>query len=59
MDWHEIDLKSLNKMIEINKSGKEVSSLEDFSIHKEEVKKLISEDSITRFDKKKKRKYAI
>ena len=59
MDWHEIDLKSLDKMIEINKSGKEVSSLEDFSIHKEEVKKLISEDSITRFDKKKKRKYAI
>ena len=46
-------------MIEINKSGKEVSSIEDFSIHKEEVKKLISEDSITRFDKKKKRKYAI
>ena len=59
MDWHEIDLKSLNKMIEINKSGKEVSALEDFSIHKEEEKKVIAEDSITRFDKKKKRKYAI
>ena len=59
MDWYEIDLKSLNKMIEINKSGKEVSALEDFSIHKEEEKKVIAEDSITRFDKKKKRKYAI
>jgi len=58
MDWHEIDLKSLNKMIEINKSGKEVSALEDFSIHKEEEKKVIAEDSITRFDKKIKRKYA-
>ena len=58
MDWYEIDLKSLNKMIEINKSGKEVSALEDFSIHKEEEKKVIAEDSITRFDKKKKRKYA-
>jgi len=58
MDWYEIDLKSLNKMIEINKSGKEVSALEDFSTPKED-KKLISEDSITRFDKKKKRKYAI
>ena len=58
MDWYEIDLKSLNKMIEINKSGKEVSALEDFSIRKEEEKKLIAEDSITRFDKKKKRKYA-
>ena len=59
MDWYEIDLKSLNKMIEINKSGKEVSALEDFSTHKEEDKKLMSEDSITRFDKNKKRKYAI
>ena len=58
MDWHEIDLKSLNKMIEINKSGKEVSALEDISIHKEEEKKVIAEDSITRFDKKIKRKYA-
>tara|TARA_X000000950_G_scaffold90058_1_gene113386 strand:- start:34 stop:1122 length:1089 start_codon:yes stop_codon:yes gene_type:complete len=58
MDWYEIDLKSLNKMIKINKSGKEVSALEDFSTPKED-KKLISEDSITRFDKKKKRKYAI
>ena len=58
MDWYEIDLKSLNKMIEINKSGKEVSALEDFSTPKED-KKLISEDSITRFDKKIKRKYAI
>ena len=41
-----------------DKSGKEVSALEDFSTPKED-KKLISEDSIIRFDKKKKRKYAI
>ena len=59
MEWFEIDIKSLHKMIEINRSGKEVSSLEDFSIQKAKDNSFNSEDSITRFDKTKKRNYAL
>ena len=57
-DWFEFSLKSLNEMIEINKSNQEVSSLEDYSIfHQDEIKQ-IPEDSITRFDRNKKIKHA-
>ena len=58
MEWFEFDLKSLNKMFDINKSDKEVSSLEDYSIINSEETTKASEDSITRFDRKKTKKYA-
>ena len=45
-------------MIEINKSNKEVSSLEDYSIFNQDEVKYIPEDSITRFDKNRKIKHA-
>ena len=57
-DWFEFSLKSLNEMIEINKSNHEVSSLEDYSIFNQDEIKQIPEDSITRFDKNKKIKHA-
>jgi len=58
MEWFEFDLKALNKMIDINKSDKEVSSLEDYTLVNSEENTKVSEDSITRFDLKKRKKYA-
>ena len=59
MEWFEFDLKGLNKMININKSDKQVSALEDYSlVYEEEISKK-NEDSITRFDRKKMKKNAI
>ncbi len=58
MEWFEFDLKSLNRMIDINKSDKEVSSLEDYTLISSEETIKASEDSITRFDRKKRKKYA-
>ena len=56
MEWFEFDLKALNKMIAINKSDKEVSALEDYTIINSEEKSKLLEDSITRFDRKKRKK---
>jgi len=47
----------LNKMIDINKSDKEVSSLEDYTLINSEETTKVSEDSITRFDRKKRKKH--
>ena len=58
MEWFEFDLKALNKMIDINNSDKEVSSLEDHRLIKSEEITKLPEDSITRFDQKKRKKYA-
>ena len=55
----DINLNGLNKMININKSEKQVSALEDYSlVYEEEISKK-NEDSITRFDRKKMKKNAI
>ena len=53
---HGLDLKALNKMIAINKSDKEVSALEDYTIINSEEQSKLLEDSITRFDRKKRKK---
>ena len=58
MEWFEFDLKALNKMIDINKSDKDVSSLEDYTLANLDENTKVSEDSITRFDLKKRKKYA-
>ena len=48
MEWFEFDLKALNKMIDINKSDKEVSSLEDYTlINSEETTKAVSYTHLT------------
>ena len=56
MEWFEFDLNGLNKMININKSDKQVSALEDYSLVYEEDTSKKNEDSITRFDRKKMKK---
>jgi len=56
MEWFEFDLMALNKMIDINKSNKEVSALEDFTIIRSEGTSILLEDSISRFDRNKRRK---
>jgi len=58
--WYQLTTEQASEIIEINKQGKKVSSLADFEII-EEVKTLsfedaVGEDSLTRFDKPKKRK---
>ena len=59
MEWFEFDLNGLNKMININNSDKEVSALEDYSLISVEGISKKTEDSITRFDRKKKKINAI
>ena len=53
MEWFEFDLDGLNKMLNINKSDKQVSALEDYSLVYEEDISKKNKDSITRFDRKK------
>ena len=56
MEWFEFDLIALNKMIDINKSNKQVSALEDFTIIHSEGSSILLEDSISRFDRNKRKK---
>ena len=56
MEWFEFDLNGLNKMININNSDKQVSALEDYSLISVEGISKKTEDSITRFDRKKENK---
>ncbi|MAJ37633.1 MAG: hypothetical protein CMC19_06865 [Flavobacteriaceae bacterium] len=62
-NWHEVHKDVVQEIIEINKSGKKISSIEDYigeSSETEEIKsyleKDVLEDSITRFDKPKNKK---
>lgn len=53
----ELDRKSVNEIIDLNKSGKNPSCLEDFCEEKEEAKRLdfenvVGQDDLHRFDKK-------
>jgi cell fate regulator YaaT (PSP1 superfamily) len=62
-NWHEVQKDVVQEILEINKSGKKISSIEDYigeSSETEEIKnyleKDVLEDSITRFDKPKNKK---
>ena len=60
IDWHELDTNRANDMIQANKKGAMVSSLEEFAIvsNKENENNLsLKSESITRFDKPKNRKF--
>ena len=60
IDWHELDANRANDMIQANKKGAMVSSLEEFAIvsNKENENNLsLKSESITRFDKPKNRKF--
>ena len=60
IDWYELDANTANNMIETNKKGDTISSLEDFAIvsDKDNVNnRPLKTDSITRFDRPKNRKF--
>ena len=54
IDWHELDANTANNLIETNKKGDTISSLEDFAIvpDKDDTNNLsLKTESITRFDR--------
>jgi len=58
--WYKLDLSQLNEIIEANKGGEVVSSLEDFELELVTEKKVdfedaVGEDSLTRFDQPKRK----
>jgi cell fate regulator YaaT (PSP1 superfamily) len=57
--WYKLDLEQLNEIIETNKGGETISSLEDYELDELTIKKVnfedaVGEDSLTRFDQPKK-----
>ena len=61
MNWHMISAERANEILNINKRGKKVSALEDF-VEEDLIQKtntfsdVVGQDSLTRFDKPKRRK---
>ena len=62
MQWHQLEVKRANEIIELNKVKKKVQSLEDFAFEivtaktDEKVFDVVGQDSLTRFDKAKKKR---
>ena len=61
MNWHQLSLEKVRVIIEANKKGKKVSSLEEFVeevfvSNKEIFSSVVGQDSITRFDRPKQNK---
>jgi cell fate regulator YaaT (PSP1 superfamily) len=63
MQWHQLEVKRANEIIELNKDKKKVQSLEDFALEIEPENKdekvfanVVGQDSLTRFDKAKKKR---
>lgn len=59
--WYKLDLDQLNEIIEMNKGGEVVTSLEDFELEANDDTKLsfenvVGQDSLTRFDQPKRKK---
>lgn len=55
MNWHIISTKQANEIIELNKQGKKVASLEEYAAEhivdtKTEFENVVGQDSLTRFD---------
>ncbi len=58
--WYKLDLEQLREIIDINKGGEVITSLEDFEVIESDESKLnfedaAGEDSLTRFDQPKRR----
>jgi len=58
--WYKLDLSQLNEIIDANKGGEVVSSLEDFELELAPAKEVsfedaVGEDSLTRFDQPKRK----
>jgi cell fate regulator YaaT (PSP1 superfamily) len=62
INWHKLTVSQVNDIIEANKKGREVSSLEEYSSElidtssKREFENVVGQDSLTRFDAPKQRK---
>ena len=63
MQWHQLEVKRANEIIELNKAKKKVQGLEDYAFEiaapKEDEKvftNVVGQDSLTRFDKAKKKR---
>jgi len=63
MHWHQLEVKRANEIIELNKDKKKVQSLEDFAFEIKSAKEdekvfanVVGQDSLTRFDKAKKKR---
>lgn len=60
MNWHELDIESVNKIVGINQKGGKVASLEEF-VHEKEINtqelfnNVVGQDSLTRFDRPKRK----
>ncbi|RZP18634.1 MAG: hypothetical protein EVA38_00385 [Flavobacteriales bacterium] len=58
MNWHKISVDKANEIIELNKKGLKITSLEDYAVEEKisETKifeNVVGQDSLTRFDKPK------
>jgi len=60
INWHTISEENVKKILKINESGKKIESLEDYSVLEIvpdiNFENVVGQDSLTRFDKKKKTK---
>ena len=61
MNWHELPVAKVNKIIQFNKQGKKVESLEAYVVEERAKKQetynnVVGQDSLTRFDQPKRKK---
>jgi hypothetical protein len=60
INWHELTAKRVKEILKINAEGKKINSLEEYavfqSIDNQEFQNVVGQDSLTRFDKKKKKR---
>ena len=59
-NWHMLTTKQINKIIEMNKKKQKVAGLEDYSLElieetKQEFENVVGQDSLTRFDRPKRK----
>ena len=60
INWHKISEENVKKILKINQSGKKIDNLEDYTISEAlsdiNFENVVGQDSLTRFDKKKKKR---
>lgn len=60
VNWHKLTVEQVNEIIDINKTGKKVTNLEEYTSeliedNKKEFENVVGQDSLTRFDKPKRK----
>ena len=60
VNWHELTAEKVKEILKINAEGKKIDSLEDYvfipSAENQKFQNVVGQDSLTRFDKKKKKR---